>query len=839
MATIPPLLKAAKDKLQNIGNDISDTVKGSGALSSFEGAAKDIASRFDNQLKGIVQGQAGSSITDYEYDAANPTFTPDIEVKVPDPEPGPIGVFNDPINFIPGETPAPFPNELEPFTSMSVITELAVLTTEEIIDPVNTYKKDGPKNIILRSGGGLGDSKVTTAFEKDRRLEYFIDDIEIDSLISPNRKTTVTNATTLRFTVTEPYSMGMFMQTLHQSALIQETKNHLDAIYLLTIKFKGFDENNNSRIAPYSTRMIPIRFTNVIFSVNQSGSTYEVEAIAANDVAFDDSVQKVKTDISITGRTISEILQSGARSLATVINDRALDYENKDAVNISDQVVIMFPKTKDSANGTQTENADRLGTTSNTDDAYATESGLDTLYQSLTGVADAKAPDSFSSFLRSVTNKVESRSRIGSAIKFFAESSTNINTIGTHKILESFTDSGDKPLGKPANAYDIESGTYKRDGVELQPSEENRIFTFRKGTRIQEIIEEIVISSTYGRNLARQLENIQENDGFVEWFRIESQVFPIPDNKNIDKMGRNPKVYVYRVVPYKVHHSIFIAPTSKGVGYAKIKQQAAKEYNYFYTGANKDILDLEIKFNYQYFTRISADLNNNSADSRLGPQNKSSNTDDAYAVSTGQGQTSYSPPEGTLRAEENLENRTGKQGKSSDDPKTRIARNFHDNLMDGVDMIQVDMTIMGDPFYISDSGLGNYNAQDTSFTNMNADGTMNYQNGQVDVNLVFRSPIDYNNETMDFIDDYEIVKPYSGLYRVLMVKHIIRENQFSQELQLLRRRNQDSGEVEINVGAVTTADAIAKSTNDKARTKPTRGTLSESENLGDDRRSPF
>lgn len=840
---IPPLLKAAKAKIENIGNNLADGIKESGALSSFEGAAKSVAARLDAQLSGIAQGipveaTALTGITD-----PGATFTPDmLTVKTVESEPGPIGTFTDPKNFIPGETPAPFPNELEPFTSMSVIIELAVLTLDEIYDPINTYRKNGPENVILRSGGGLGESKVTTEYEKvlGTRLEYFIDDIEMDSIIAPNSRTTVTNATTMRFSVLEPYSMGMFLQTIHHAAEKIGLKSHLEATYLLTIKFKGFDENNNSQIAPYSTRMIPIRLTNVIFNVDASGSKYEVEAIAANDIAFDDNVQKVKTDIRITGRTVSELLQSGAESLSRVINDRQLELENKGQVSSADQIVIMFPKTKDVANPVQEENTGRQGATSNTDDAYDTQSSLDTFYQSVTGISDAVAPDSFSSYLRSVSNKVETRSRIGQAIKTFAESPTNINKIGTHKILESFDAPGHKPLGKPANAYDIESGTYKRDGVELQASQENRIFTFKRGTKIQEIIEEIVISSTYGKGLAGQLENIQENNGLVNWFRIEAQVFPIPDNKNIDRVGRIPKVYVYKVVPYKVHHSKFKAPTAPGVGYDKLKTEAAKEYNYIYTGANKDILDLEVQFNYQFFTPLSADRNSNSANDQLGAQNQSSNTDDAYTLVTGQGQSNFKPAEGVRQQQETIKNKTGRQGSAYDDQKTRIARDFHDSLMKGVDMIQVDMTIMGDPYYISDSGLGNYNAFDTSYTNINADGTMNYQNGEVDINLLFRTPIDYDGSVMAFPEDFGIVKPFSGLYQVILVKNLIRENQFTQELKLLRRPDQDNEAVETGVSALQSGTK-AQDMNDNPRPKSDKGGFKfESLNLNDnDRGSPF
>lgn len=842
------LINAAKNKTIGILKETAQGVKGLVEESGIAGVNKAITQELSSAIK-----VKGVSNTDDAYDTNNPlasnsddaystTVNPDkIQATSTDSEPGPIGSITPPLEFEPGTTPAPWPNTLESFTSMNVISELAILSRQESIDPVTTYRSNGPSNIILRSGGGLGADKITTTYEDKlkTRLEYFIDEIEIDSLIAPNSKTQATNATTIRFTVIEPYSMGLFLQTLHVAAAELKYSSHIEANYLLTIKFQGFDENNNTRVAPYSTRMIPIMLTNVIFTVDQAGSKYEVTAIAANDIAFDDNVQTVKTDVTITGRTVSEILQSGAQSLATVINDRAQSLEAKNQVNQADQIVIMFPRTKTAINDVQegTSNDSVVATA-------ATEEGatnLDQLYQSVTSSGpddNTLAPGDFTNFISSVSSTIEGRSRLGEAIKLFAETPTKFNEIATAEMVDDFLQPGQNPLGKPAFTYDSDAKIYRRDSIEVQIKKDLRNFVFKQGSRIQDIIEEILINSEYGKSLANQLENIQENEGMVNWFRIESQVYPVGSNKN--RTGRDAHVYVYKVVPYKIHHSKFKAPTAASVGIDKLKKQAAKEYNYFYTGANKDILDLEVKFDYQYFTPLSADRNGVSASDRLGKQNSASNTDDAYETVTGQGQNNYYPSEGLKKTQEVVESETGKSGGTPyDDTKTRIARNFRDSIISGVDMVMVNMTIMGDPYYLSDSGLGNYNAPDTSFTNINEDGTMNYQNGEVDINLLFRSPIDYGEETMTFPEDFGIVKPYSGLYQVTLVRHSISQNQFKQELTLLRRQDQDNSEVSTGVGAVKTGTA-AESMNDRQKTKTAPILEIPSPELSeDDRRSPF
>jgi hypothetical protein len=49
----------------------------------------------------------------------------------------------------------------------------------------------------------------------------------------------------------------------------------------------------------------------------------------------------------------------------------------------------------------------------------------------------------------------------------------------------------------------------------------------------------------------------------------------------------------------------------------------------------------------------------------------------------------------------------------------------------GVDMINLNLTILGDPYYLATSGTGNYTATATNFQNLTSDGEMNYQNGEV------------------------------------------------------------------------------------------------------------
>jgi hypothetical protein len=117
------------------------------------------------------------------------------------------------------------------------------------------------------------------------------------------------------------------------------------------------------------------------------------------------------------------------------------------------------------------------------------------------------------------------------------------------------------------------------------------------------------------------------------------------------------------------------------------------------------------------------------------------------------------------------------------------------------------MKIWGDPFYLADSGMGNYNAGTTPFINLNKAGSMDYQSSEVDITLNFKTPIDYKGDGwMEFPGGgYAPVGAFSGLYQVTLVKHNFSKGVFTQELDMIRRPMQ---ETEIKVPGVAGGNAI-------------------------------
>lgn len=683
-----------------------------------------------------------------------------------------------PITKEPGKPP--WPNELESYTSFSCIFTLGVLSPQEINSPNETYIKNGIKDKfkILRSGGGLNETKTTTAFEETGRVEYYMDDLDIDSFISPNNLTGISTGVAVSFSVYEPYSLGLFLQTLMIAAKKAGYKNYIEAPLLLVIEFRGWDENNNNYLAPNSTRKIPIKFTNVTVEADEGGSKYRCNAYVFNEMAFLDEKTTIKNDISIHGTTLEELLQKGKGSLSAVLNDDFVELENLGQKAAADRVIISFPKKNTSLNPSFSTNESDSASIS-----YSQEE-----------------QESFE--ILNYDSDISQRI----AAKAFSQ----VNRIGAQKVIEDWRTAGEVPYGIPGGpdgVYDSAKKIYDRRTKGLHPNFDSRTYRFTAGTKIEHIIEQMVLISDYGRGISNQLEN-PPPDGMINWFRIESEVYINPVEEQMRRDGTFPKIYVFKVVPYKTSASRFKSPNQKTPGILQRKEnEAAKEYNYIYTGKNKDIIDFRLEYNYAFFTAINDDQENFSSTSTTKDQTKTGNIKKSVRVENPGPEEE--PDEGAPETQGVKEANTQKApGSEFESEETKVARDFHNAFMNSnVDLIKLDLTIMGDPYFIPNSGLGNYNANDVSgIDNIKEDASINYQKGEIDINIEFRTPFDYNQKgTVDYpkLEDTEIVNSFSGLYQVIKVRHSFQQNFFSQTLELVRRRHQDKTENESNIGPVT------------------------------------
>lgn len=719
------------------------------------------------------------------------------------------------------------PNTLHQFASFNCIFTLSVLTVDEVNMPDETYRVQQPLLQIFRSGGGT-ENKVTTAYEDaiGGKLEYFINDVEIEGIVVPNSKTRNTNATFISFNVTEPYSMGLFIQTLQLAATTAGYTNYLQAPYLLTVDFVGYDDDGDILVVEDGRtlrRMFPLKFTNIEFDVDRSGTKYQVEAIPWNEQAFLDNVEQSKTDIALKGSTIAELLQSGEQSLTTVMNGRFEELRKENKLAIADELVISFPQELASNfNPPMEANTTNQGATTNSGKRGSSLFGkiakgviggvvkgalngtldnqigglltsfktgdINGLFQGISGFLGAQAPQDFEAFLSMITGQIMQKSQIGEGLSKIVQSSESLNSIGSSSIIDSFNEMGTAPMPQTGQVYDSKNKVMTRGKNVISSNE--RVFQFSSGSKVTRMIEEVVLTSNWAKELK---ERSPDENGMIDWFQISAETFIKPGAQQEQLNGESAKVYHYKVVPFKVHTSHFQKPTDPGLNYQALKENAVKEYNYIYSGENTDIENFDIKINAAFFVAAMADSGQSNMSFKTGGVQMKATKDVDGQLILNNPTAAISSTGHVLQVDQLQTSTQGGGGAGIDNNKIRTARMFQDIIINSsVDMVSLEMEIFGDPYFIFDSGMGNYTAG-TETLNETTDGTISYQNGEVDIIVNFRTPVDYDEEAgiTSFPEDTVPVDAFSGLYRVIQLTNSIRNGKFTQRLTLLRRRNQE------------------------------------------------
>jgi hypothetical protein len=170
-------------------------------------------------------------------------------------------------NFVKTGAKLPLPNPLFKYASYTYTLGLGCLSADQLNNPDTTYRAGKRVKLICKSASVDPNNRVKTPYGK---FEFYLDDIEIKSLIGFEEGNN-TNALKLKFKVTEPYSMGLFMIACQQAAQELKHPNYFEAPYILTIDFKGITETGKMETIPGTSRQIPFNFTIISMNASESG----------------------------------------------------------------------------------------------------------------------------------------------------------------------------------------------------------------------------------------------------------------------------------------------------------------------------------------------------------------------------------------------------------------------------------------------------------------------------------------------------------------------------------------------------------------------------------------
>jgi hypothetical protein len=654
----------------------------------------------------------------------------------------------------------PQSNPLFKYASYTYVLGIGCLSDDDVNYPDKSYRAGRKIPLLAKDANADPNNRVNTPYGK---FDFFINNLQLESVIGFEQGQN-TNVTNITFDIIEPYSMGMFMIACEQLALQQGHANWLEAPFILTIDFKGATETGTMASVPNSSRQIPFTFIDVKMTADENGAKYQCECVPFNQQALSDVNHGLKTDVAIKGKTVQEILQTGEKSLQAAVNSFYKEQAKKNNIPVPDEMCILFPNDVASsatpaASSDNSENTD--GATTSTDSASATA-----IFEKL-GV---------------------SRSAINSTL---IQNPDDCNAIGQSDLGFSETRKADSSVGQDNKVYDPNLKINVRSSNTVDAKQTDMKFT--QDSNISNAINQVILSSKF-LDTTFDPSNLSP-EGYRDWWRIDVQVYNISTDENLAVTGSKPKLYVYRVVPYMAHASKMMPPNTKAPGFTNMHTQVVKEYNYIYTGKNVDVLRFDIKMNLDFIGTMAPDGLTRSQDSVTAAQTGGALGAVPQVNPLGQG----NPPEKgawptMVKFIKTLTGTDKKGGGGVETQTTRAGRLFYDALTSGVDMIELSMDIIGDPYWIAQSGTGNYTSTQVS-QQMNTDGSVNYQNGEVVARVNFRTPIDINQTTGLYnfggsSASAPIIK-YSGLYQIYTVKSIFKDGTFQQTLDGIRYPGQE------------------------------------------------
>jgi len=659
----------------------------------------------------------------------------------------------------------PLMNPLFQYASYTYIIGLGVLTTEQLNHP-DLYMKKGEKiSYILKEGNIDPSNRIKTSFGK---FDFFIDDLELNQIIGFTDGNT-TNVNTLKFKITEPYSMGLFYKSAMQAAADAGHKNWSDAPFILTIEFKGVKENGMMDTVKNTKRYIPIKMNTVDMTVNESGSVYNVSANSYNvGIALDDRNTRLKTDISIRGSTVQEILQTGEKSLQAALNRQLQILKDEGLVSHPDSIIILFPTNviKDSdSDSNKGKNSATTNTKEPKKDVYST-----------------------------IGVKIDSKNN-------YIQDINNCNELGKASLGFGKTRKASNQIGKASEVFDPKGNFMYRFNNQINQTIGD--MQFAQGLDIMSIIDIVLLNSEHPTTALNS--ETTNKDGIVNWWRIEPQVYINDNDENFKSTGLNPRIIVYNIIPYKTHLTSgpIVAPNTKMPGIDELYKDAIKHYNYIYTGKNIDILKFNIHYEGTLSTLIAADLTKNSVDVKNKDSINSVKEPEANTLICKGDYPSNKLVNQTSVSYSGLNTSKDKLGGGGEETSAiRVAKIFHDAITKTqADMTVLDMDIIGDPFYIAQSGMGNYVAGLTEHKNLHDDFTVNFQHSEVNVVVNFRTPVDINDYTglYNFGKNLspigkgttDIVDEFSGVYHLTTLTSYFKNGKFTQNLRGTRRLSQE------------------------------------------------
>jgi hypothetical protein len=562
-------------------------------------------------------------------------------------------------------------------------------------DTFNAMVKSRTKSLngaqLLFQSGGAPVGGRNPYFSND----YYIDKIELKSTITGKGTNAAHNVNTIKMTVIEP--AGITLLSNLDKAVQQylgtgnKKQNFASQLYLLVIKFFGYDANGNLVQAGQSTgttatignaagsttgsafveKYYPMAISKINFKIANKLVEYEIEATAPQyQIAVGQNRGTIPYNVELSGMSVKDALAGSA------------------VVGPSTRPLTEEERQEQDGNGNSPPSAPPNAASAPSPKTTIRKGLMEALNQYQKDLVDRKIYTVADEYSIEFTESNIEQAKITVPGADFKNTSPQASNTAKDKL--------------------------DKNTQQVDPN--SRILTVTAGQQIVQVIDQAVRNSSYIR--AQQTVDIleksqqQKSNGSpgknVAWFKINLQATPIKWDPK-----RNDYAYKikYIVGPYRINQTnsnYFATPQFRGV---------QKQYNYWFTGQNTQVLNYEQTFNALYTYVLSG-----------------GNTD---------------PAKTNDQAKYNYQPRSGQTSQGADLRTNEPAANLADALYNPADLGTANLTIVGDPAWLQQGeasfappSRGNFNA--SAFL---PDGTINFEAQQILFEIIINTPIEYDLNT--------------------------------------------------------------------------------------------
>ena len=642
----------------------------------------------------------------------------------------------------PAEGRVAVPNFMHRFANYTYNIELYLLTADDYNafsnDPTYSIESQ-PERLLIKTGGGNYRNRNPYF-----TLDYYIDDLEIDSIISPSGANKGSVNTGISFKITEPYGMTL-LNSFVMAANHFGCYNYIDQPYLLKVTITGYDSSGKvyELGKGLRTRYIPIRFTDFKFGVDEKGTTYDVTAIPYNSTGLKSTAARMPVDVQIEAKTVNDFF------------------------NVAIQIENEVPSARPS------KELDDFGGPGTPVVTKQTEKGL-------TGYLNKLEDEHVKAKLKGVPD----------IYAFNIDPEIAESKIVLQEAMDLSKTKNDKEPSKLALGQFSSNFTF---------DETTKTYSIRAGINFVDVIHSMLRSCEYMTNqvvsadLKKDKEATEEyeevQDKPIKFYRIVPEVKLGPFDKIRNQYA---KMITYHVKRYDMTGKDFENLGKKPVEFI------AKNYDYFYTGKNTDILSFDIEFNAAYYQTYTYNKMKKAGQfpTPLAETNLENTINEGQTAKAGNNPiTKWTP----YIREVTTNTKTSKDINDPQvDHKSMTVDNFMQEVFDqGTDLLHMNMRIIGDMSYIQSKDMRSVatGIQEDYYL---PDGSLNTDK-EWHIFVKFRNPVDLNastglmkgfNVNVDGVTDIN-TPSISGQYRIIKVTSNFSGGQFTQNLETIRERNQE------------------------------------------------